>query len=854
MTGRAASLLALLFVFAPSALPDAPKDEAIVLIERLRATWLARDAEGYLALWDFETPETEGLERAFARRFAESESLHLYVETPLSVPPEVMRFKVSAQSLSVTEPRGRVDEWGFYFEKRPKGWAIVGRETRGSIDGLSHLSLAERGYRADGLTLKFEDFELQMVRGTLFAPPDNLGPTVLVFAGEGIVKISPRPETERLLLKRFSGSPEMVEKVRAAYVRIHPADLHRVLFPTRLEPDPEAPAHLRAARDFYRDQALHSFVLDADLPGSPWWVFPNLGDALVAFDTAHHGVLTFTVFTGEAEGISLFDRFKHRQICLYSARGRADRYNEDDGRAAEVLAHDLRVRYEPGRDAIHVTDTMRLRLLNPANTLRLRLDGKLRVESITSREGGNHMFFRVRDQDSLMVSLGPFGGTFGEIALTVRYSGSVTSGPIDPEAQFVRSNAAAAEEEIPLEKVLVLTTRTLWYPQTSPDDYGLAKVRFDLPAGYVAVSGGLRTENRTAGGRTFMTYEQDQPGKYIGATLGRLAEGETSQEGQVALHGFSVTRARGEVAPTLATAADILRFFTEEFGPCPYTSLNLVLIEGEAAGGHSPPGMAILSNRPVFLRGALRDDPGNFSDIPGFFLAHELAHQWWGHGVAGENYHERWLSEGVAQYAAALWVRKRYGENVFQGVLKRLSHWALKHNDEGPISLGHRLTQISGDSQVFRAVVYDKGAYVLFMLRAIVGEEGLRRALTTLQTTRRFGKVGTEDLAQALEAATGSDVRPYLREWVYSTRVPSFTFTYHTERAGSAYRTVVQVRAEKLPGPLPLEISVTHGGGTEEGRLNVETPGGSWSVDTPTPPTRVGINTHRELLARLAAS
>jgi aminopeptidase N len=54
-----------------------------------------------------------------------------------------------------------------------------------------------------------------------------------------------------------------------------------------------------------------------------------------------------------------------------------------------------------------------------------------------------------------------------------------------------------------------------------------------------------------------------------------------------------------------------------------------------------------------------RNDPAMFRNYPEFFLAHEAAHQWWGQAVGWKNYHEQWLSEGFAQYFAALYAEHR---------------------------------------------------------------------------------------------------------------------------------------------------------------------------------------------------
>jgi aminopeptidase N len=316
------------------------------------------------------------------------------------------------------------------------------------------------------------------------------------------------------------------------------------------------------------------------------------------------------------------------------------------------------------------------------------------------------------------------------------------------------------------------------------------------------------------------------------------------------MEAFGVARARSESARQLQKAQEILRFLESEFGPYPYDSLRLAMIEGRTPGGHSPPGMIVLAQRPLLLRGALKDDPASFADVPGFFLAHELAHQWWGQGVAGENYRERWLSEGMAQYAAALWTRHSLGESAFRGVLGRLGRWAAAESEHGPINLGYRLGHIEGDPQVYRAIVYNKGALILHMLRGIVGDEAFRKALNDFQNAHHFAKAGSKDLQQALEAASGQDLSRYFEAWVYGTSLPELTVTSKLEVAPSPHA-VVGVAVRDLPGPVPLLISVTHEAGTESRVVSLGPEGGTFTIDTPTAPRKVEVNADRRLLARV---
>jgi aminopeptidase N len=475
----------------------------------------------------------------------------------------------------------------------------------------------------------------------------------------------------------------------------------------------------------------------------------------------------------------------------------------------------------------------------------LKLDDALLVESVSSPQAGRHLFFRVRDQDSLMISLGSLSGFLGEIRLTVRYSGTLRPGSIEQETitQSGREGQGRlSEDEIPLERVLSYTNREAWYPQGASDDFATSRVRFDLPLAWTAVTGGTRTEARVAGERKLIEYVQERPGRYVKAVVGRLHEMGTLSEGGLELQAFAVPRLRDEAGKAMRQTAEMLRFYAGEFGPAPYPRLSLVLTEGYTPGGHSPPGMVLLVRRPALLRSLLRDDPAAFPEAPDFHLAHELAHQWWGHGVAPQNYRERWISEGFAQFAGTLWVRHARGEEAFQATLRQLSRWALKHTALGPIHLGYRLGQ--RDPQVFRSIVYNKGAYVLHMLRALLGPQAFREALVGLQAERRFQKIGSEHLRAALEKASGRDLQPYFAEWVSGTRLPTLRVKQQAVSGGVR----VDVTASDLPGPMPLEIEIGGASGPRVERVTIEPAGGSWTFTTPKP-ARVEVNPNRGLLA-----
>jgi hypothetical protein len=831
---------------------DAGPRDATALWDALEVSWSRKDAEAYLALWEFADEESRRQETDFVTDLFASNEYRLVLERPAEPAPG-QKTLAHAQVFSATEPRGQVEQLGFEAQERGGRFVITDRQAQGLVDGLVHLSLDRGGWNAAGLRVRLPDFELSMQQGTLFTSPAELGPTVLVFVGEGTVRLTPGPASERDQLRIYCGRTEMAERVKTAFIRIHPADLHRVLEPMRLDPDPEAAGRWKEAQDFFADQANRAFVLDAPLPRSPWWLMPGVGDALVSFRTAR-GTLTYTLNRGEPEDISVFNREKRIQILLYPSQGGAGSYREDAGRSADVLSHDLRVRFDPDKKFVRGEDTIVLNLREAVSSLRLRLDDALRVLSVTSPEGGSHIFFRVRGQNSLVISLGPYTGRLGEMRLHVRYAGALETGPVEDESlQSAASDQSRnpADDEILVEKVFLYSNKNAWYPRNLTDDHARYHVRLDVPAALTAITGGRLVEDRREGDRRLLEYKLDQPGKYVSVLVGRLLDLGPGAPGTPVLHGYSVRRVKNEATRDLGEARAILDYYQEIFGPCPYTPLSLVFAENVTPGGHSPPGLVFLQSRPALALRPLRDDPANFTDVPGFFLAHELAHQWWGQGVGPENYRERWLSEGAAQYAAALWVRKRSGEAAFQAVLKRLGEWALRHSEAGPLSLGYRIGHIRNDPQAYRAVVYDKGAYVFNMLRLLVGDEAFARGLTAFQKTHRYQKAGREHLQAALEEASGKTLGPYFQEWVEGVTVPELRLAYDVAPAGPAFRTTVRVKATGLPGAVPLNVTLA--GEKEDRAVTLETTGGEFTFETAERPSRVEINADRSLLARVRA-
>lgn len=770
------------------------------LTDALRAFETAlrqKDMERALLAFRLSNPEERGAEEAVLRGVFSSHDVAFTSDAP-ATSADGQTAVVLGNLTQISEPRGAVEQWSLRWERTEAGWRIVSKESFGGIDGLVHLTLQASGFVATGQTIELEDFTLKMIDGTFFLNTQEAGPTALVFVGKGQVTFKPRTVTERGQMKIFAKNEILDDEVSRAFLRIHPADLYRTLKPGSFVEDPLSASRRARATEYFERHKTDSFLLDASVAGAPWWLLPGLGDASIAFDTKRFGSLTLSLSSSEVEGVSLFNRSTQRQISAYP-RASAVGQPADDESAFDVIHHDLAISLNPETFDLTGRDTVAIDVKSPVTSFRFHLDDGLQVRSVRSKEGGRHLFFRVRNQNSVLVYMGQLADRVGRLSLTVDYIGHLPAGTVESEIIHVGQDMAGEETPFFIDPALIYSKRRSFYPQLGDEDYATSTLKVTVPGDWTVVSGGSRSETTEQTTRT-VTHEQGQKAKYIAFVVARLLPIAAERADTLSFNAYAQSRSRRDAVRSVTSLKSAALFYNSLFGPIPYSPLNLALIEAQVPGGHSPPGLVIVQQRPPLMGGGLKDDPATFYDIPGFFLAHELAHQWWGQGVTPRSYHDRWVSEGFAQYAAALWTRKSQGEESFNRVLRKMVMWTRRLTSSGPVDLGNRVGHLQNNPQAHRAVVYDKGALVLDMVRRLVGDDAFRRSLILLQKEHRFAKVDSETVRKAFEAEARISLDGLWETFVRSTTLPSM----RVESSDSGQEIVV----DGYTGPLPVEVKV----------------------------------------------
>jgi len=743
-------------------------------------------------------------------------------------------FRSVVDLFIATPGKGRVLTVGIDTRRPPGGdprsWRIVGFEALSSVDGLYRLRLnTSRQLGARNLTIVSEDLQLVLEEGSAFLVDSDDGVTGMVLLGRGTMRFTPGPVVERGQLKIFSGTESLAASFDSAFVRLSPGDYSRRVTTDRLTEQPVDARLARRAQSVFARESPKSFNVDLqDLSRDTWHLLPPAEDFVAEVNTQRFDTLTFSRASAQAEDVSLFQREDRRTISLYpsvaklAARGRF--YSDDATREYDVLDYNIDVSVVPDRNYISGRARLQIRVRSTslANVM-LRLDDRLSVQNVTSVEYGPLLHLRVRSQNVVLVSLPGVVPQDSDLTLIVTYAGPIESQTLDVDTVAVEADFQDQPAPIiTIEPHILLSNRIVWYPQNPVSDYATGTVRVTVPQGYRAIATGallpastvvnLRDLLTQPGGTSFL-FRADQPLRYLGLAVARFVrvdertvKVDTARPGtdiesvMVAVEAQPRLQSRGR--QVAAQAQNIMGFFSSIVGEAPFTAMTIGLVESVTPGGHSPGYFALLNDPQPNPNITWRADPAAFDNFPEFFLAHELAHQWWGQAVGWKNYHEQWLSEGFAQYFAAMWAQRSRGDRVFLDMLRQFRRWSLAESDQGPVHLGYRLGHIKGDLRVYRAVVYNKGAAVLHMLRRLLGDETFFRGLRAFYEDRRFQKAGTDDFERAMEAASGRTLDRFFERWIHGTEMPRVA--YHT----TSTPTEVRVRFEQL-GNLVFDLPVT---------------------------------------------
>ena len=295
-----------------------------------------------------------------------------------------------------------------------------------------------------------------------------------------------------------------------------------------------------------------------------------------------------------------------------------------------------------------------------------------------------------------------------------------------------------------------------------PADKATLTMKLIVPAALaVATNGRFVSEHDKPNEKKISEWRQTKPiPTYIfGFAVGPFRVVTEKKKG-VEFRYLSTGYSESDVRRIFRDTPDMLAFFEDRAGvKYPGPTYTQVL----AAGGVEQEMDAFTALKEVYGKQVLENE----QDL--WLAAHEFAHQWWGNMVTCRDWNHFWLNEGIATFIAAAYLEHRFGREVYMREID-----SYRANYEKVKAAGKDKSLVFPDwlhpTREDRTLVYDKGAYVMHLLRQEMGERAFWNGLRQF-TRRHFGKsVVTSDFTRAMEQAAGKSLNGFFDEWIYLKR------------------------------------------------------------------------------------
>ena len=338
-----------------------------------------------------------------------------------------------------------------------------------------------------------------------------------------------------------------------------------------------------------------------------------------------------------------------------------------------------------------------------------------------------------------------------------------------------------------------------WLPTVDhPSDKASVEFMVTAPAHYQVVSSGsLIEETDMLDGmrKTHWRTDVPIPTKVVVIGVARFAVEYAGEYKDIPIQNWVYPQDRDAGFHDFGVTNRVMEFFETNIGPYPYEKLANVQSKTRYGGMENASNIFYSENS---ISGT-RQNEG--------LIAHEVAHQWFGNSVSEIDWQHIWLSEGFATYFTQLYMEATYGKERLQDGMNRARSSVLRFYERVPDAPLVN-PQISDPNQHLNANSYQKGGWILHMLRYQIGDEAFWNGIRAYYETYRDQNASSAQFQEKMEEASGQDLEVFFQQWLYQAGQPVLegTWSYNP-----GVNTVNITLSQEQSGPsfvFPIEIDL----------------------------------------------
>lgn len=243
-----------------------------------------------------------------------------------------------------------------------------------------------------------------------------------------------------------------------------------------------------------------------------------------------------------------------------------------------------------------------------------------------------------------------------------------------------------------------------------------------------------------------------------------------------------------------------LEFYCKLIGPYSYEKLANVQSK-TIFGGLENAGCIFYSERSVTGQGQAEN-----------LMAHEIAHQWFGNSVTEADWHHIWLSEGFATYLTSVYLEKTYGKEKLMESMKSSRERVLQYSGRSQSPVID--TTITDLMKLLSVNSYQKGAWVLHMLRQETGDENFWKGMRLFYERFRNKNALTSDFQNTMEEASGKKLDKFFYQWLRVSGQPELKITRGVSKQ-AGYTDVIIEQKQNILFSFSLDLGFKKSGGIE---------------------------------------
>ena len=369
-----------------------------------------------------------------------------------------------------------------------------------------------------------------------------------------------------------------------------------------------------------------------------------------------------------------------------------------------------------------------------------------------------------------------------------------------------------------------------WLPSVDhPYDKASIEFRITAPDRYDVVATGEKIEESNLDDGTKLTiYREPAPVAMKVVTIGvtKFASRLLDEVEGIPISAWVYPENRLDGFSDYGVATKVIKYFIDNIGPYSYAKLANMQAKTQWGGLENAGTISYFEN-----------SVNGKKEVEGL-IAHEIAHQWFGNSATENDWNHVWLSEGFATYFAILYQESVYGNEKRMQELALDRKQIIDYYQKNPAPIVD--PTIKDPMKVLSINTYQKGGWVLNMLRHKLGDNAFWKGIRAYYTKYRNANVMTSDFQKVMEEVSGQDLETFFKQWIFTKGYPELKWDWAYKK-GKVVMNLEQLQDYHVFN-FPLEVEIKTADKSTISTLQVTSKKSSFDIKVDAMPTEINLD------------